>query len=513
MASSSASSPLSKVIILDQNTGKYFAQDKSKLYNTVKPTGDIKTKMAKNVSSKEFTFVRAATIGELVSKTSEKTGVCEYDCREDPELVVPGTQQHIISKKCFDQAGCGACWAFASSTMFSDRYRIALIRNGIHSHEFFDNVDVWSGETNVSSSSEGVVNKASTSISVVKERDQVSPYYAAINAEGPYGSESAQLGCEGNSLLYSVQFYTTGCKSISSYNIRDWVCQVKPDNKVMCCKIDKNNEFCAKRITKDSVLEDFYYRSEKFIYLVAKNINFAGFASKFSNMEQLMMMEIYERGPITVGFDVYSSFFDFFKYPKNRYLIYNKGVSTIYTERMKGQKDILAKLKTEEEKKTFLDLAPAGGHAVTIVGWGENQNGQKYWIVRNSWGNDWADGGYFKIAKGVNFCNIENEIAAVFITKDNLKSWRSMVPGGMIESQQIEETAAPTPSSTPAPTPGQENDVQPGGSNGMSGPTQSPTPSANSPSNRSDNTGYYVLAGVVILAIVGIAMMRKKPRA
>ncbi|MFH1729548.1 MAG: C1 family peptidase [Pseudomonadota bacterium] len=35
-----------------------------------------------------------------------------------------------------------------------------------------------------------------------------------------------------------------------------------------------------------------------------------------------------------------------------------------------------------------------GGHAIVIVGW-EDEN--KAWIVRNSWGEDWGDQGYFKI--------------------------------------------------------------------------------------------------------------------
>jgi hypothetical protein len=41
-----------------------------------------------------------------------------------------------------------------------------------------------------------------------------------------------------------------------------------------------------------------------------------------------------------------------------------------------------------------------GGHAVAIVGWGETTFKNKplpYWIVRNSWGENWGDGGYFKM--------------------------------------------------------------------------------------------------------------------
>ena len=40
---------------------------------------------------------------------------------------------------------------------------------------------------------------------------------------------------------------------------------------------------------------------------------------------------------------------------------------------------------------------PPGGHVVVVVGWGES-GGIPYWVVRNSWGTGWGNGGYFNFA-------------------------------------------------------------------------------------------------------------------
>ncbi|OBS76496.1 hypothetical protein A6R68_17052, partial [Neotoma lepida] len=41
-------------------------------------------------------------------------------------------------------------------------------------------------------------------------------------------------------------------------------------------------------------------------------------------------------------------------------------------------------------------------HAMLVVGYGEESDGKKYWLVKNSWGEDWGMSGYIKMARDRN---------------------------------------------------------------------------------------------------------------
>ena len=52
-----------------------------------------------------------------------------------------------------------------------------------------------------------------------------------------------------------------------------------------------------------------------------------------------------------------------------------------------------------------------GGHAVRIIGWG-TENGEDYWLIANSHGTGFKEGGFFKMRRGINECNIEETVIA-----------------------------------------------------------------------------------------------------
>jgi len=48
-------------------------------------------------------------------------------------------------------------------------------------------------------------------------------------------------------------------------------------------------------------------------------------------------------------------------------------------------------------------------HCVQLVGYSTTDGSTPYWIVRNSWGEDWGESGYIRLAMGDNTCGLTEE--------------------------------------------------------------------------------------------------------
>ena len=64
----------------------------------------------------------------------------------------------------------------------------------------------------------------------------------------------------------------------------------------------------------------------------------------------------------------------------------------------------------------------AGGHCVEIVGYNDAQG---CWICKNSWGTNWGEGGFFRIAYGQ--CQLETWYGPYGANAVTLKTWANNV--------------------------------------------------------------------------------------
>jgi len=57
-------------------------------------------------------------------------------------------------------------------------------------------------------------------------------------------------------------------------------------------------------------------------------------------------------------------------------------------------------------------------HALLIVGYGTESSvlgDTPFWIVKNSWGEDWGENGYFRIYRGDGVCGINNAVTCAIL--------------------------------------------------------------------------------------------------
>jgi len=107
--------------------------------------------------------------------------------------------------------------------------------------------------------------------------------------------------------------------------------------------------------------------------------------------EVAMMREIFQHGPVMVAFEAPSSLF-----------YYQGGIYTGEAPPHEGP--LLPNVRMWEKTN----------HAVVAVGWGE-ENGVKYWIVKNTWGPSWGEGGYFRIRRGTDECGLESMASTMYL--------------------------------------------------------------------------------------------------
>merc|ERR1719240_2366586 len=125
--------------------------------------------------------------------------------------------------------------------------------------------------------------------------------------------------------------------------------------------------------------------------------------------EQAMMQEIYQRGPIACGIAVPDALENY--------------TSGIFEDKT-GDKNIV--------------------HDISVVGFGV-EDGTKYWTVRNSWGTQFGESGFFRVVRGTNNIAIETDCAWATV-KD---TWTEDKIHRLTLEEKYEEPTVPRPAAKP----------------------------------------------------------------
>merc|ERR1712125_165496 len=248
-----------------------------------------------------------------------------------------------------DQSNCGCCWAFAGAEAASDRMCIST-----------------NASTVIPLSAQDVCFNGGGFMSQGCNGGQISSPWSYLKKGGLFGGKGAVSGGQyqgsgafGKGLC--SDFSMPHCHHHGPQGADPYPAEGKPG-----CPSQKNPAG-PKTCDADAKAPHNDFAADKYSYS-GDTVTASGEA----NIQQAIMAG----GPMEVAFTVYS---DFENYAGGIYHHVSGGM--------------------------------AGGHAVKVVGWGQ-ENGNKYWKIANSWNPYWGEKGYFRIRRGTNEGGIEDQAIA-----------------------------------------------------------------------------------------------------
>jgi hypothetical protein len=314
-----------------------------------------------------------------------------------------------------DQAQCGGCWAFAIASALSDRYNVATPvginprLNPMHLMYLL----LSKGETDAGSGCNGG-NVAAASVSIEK---------CGIIEEGTEFFSPEQFK-QANLSVTDTGILNQNIEAAATPYI-----QYLP--ALDACVQLGDSAGSTQAITLRYLIEP---GTTKQIFYDLQDPE-----SHADEILQTIKTDIFLRGPVVTAFFVYSDFFDPSKWTGGVYI--------------------------HQWSNPDPSVQAEGEHAVVIVGWDSKSlvnpltgatEKVPYWIVRNSWGVQWGDQGYFNFAMHPYNTHCGMDVPIQTLETDGVTKY---LAGGCTTFQPAKSTLAllvppGTPATPVAPTPG-----------------------------------------------------------
>jgi hypothetical protein len=251
-----------------------------------------------------------------------------------------------------NQGECGSCWAFATTSCLADRFNIQSLGK----------LHLRLSAARLLLCDYGFEDVLTSPQDVYKVPEETTQRELEVQQK---------FGCRGNSLMNAWGYlYTVGTTTEECVPNSIIANKSEPEQIPSCVDVvGPAYDLCAgynlnSRSHTEHGVPARFFRCYHFTAIRGVPVD--------GGSELNLREYIYRYGPITSAMKIYESFYTF------------DPTTTIYRA---GGKFV-------------------SGHAVIIDGWGET-DGVKWWWVRNSWGPRWGIDGYFKVVRGVNECEIE----------------------------------------------------------------------------------------------------------
>lgn len=338
----------------------------------------------------------------------------EFRCNKN--LVVPP----------LDQGQCGSCWAFATSASLTDRINIANKRKVLTfslSPTIPLTCNFFADESLIQSSVfDTDYTKTIANVDAILQK----------------------LGCHGNSVVYTCFFlsvwgtvsdncvpYNGPTTSAIEYDRTNF--GFKSSLLLSEDKIDFRNGvdnattcgFFYGNSGETINLQNCYGRIANIGRLYLKSPQAFRCQLYYSikdvvNNNENLMKDLMIWGPICTSFIVYSDFYNFNPLKDGVY-VSNQDPNSI-----------------------------TGGHAVCISGWGEYTDPKTnksipFWWIKNSWGESYGQKGYFRILRGSNHCQIEENVIGMIPScyPQNIKELENQIMPTFYERWKFQKTITP----------------------------------------------------------------------